>query len=88
MSTLHSASAAALLWLVAAGTAGQAQRSDLKDTPTEALKRLYLSCHREATRARMDREVIMQCSVVYEELKRRAFQGDFEKLNHWARSQD
>jgi hypothetical protein len=86
MSKLRSASPAALVWLVAASAAGQAQRSDLKDTPTEALESLYLFCHGEAIRGRLAREAIMQCSVVYEELKWRAFEGDFEKLNHWAKS--
>jgi hypothetical protein len=53
----------------------------------EELKTIYLSCDREAMRARLTNAMIMQCSVVYEELKWRAFDGDFEKLLAWSRSQ-
>jgi hypothetical protein len=51
----------------------------------EELKFAYLSCNRAAMDGHLDKATIMQCSVVYEELKRRAFGGDFEKLLAWSR---
>ncbi len=59
----------------------------LRDAPVDELKRAYLLCSREAASGRLNGPEIMQCSIVYEELKRRAFDGDFEKLFAWSRTQ-
>lgn len=66
---------------------GQAADSELKDVSVDELKRLYLSCDRAASEARLNTTGIMRCSVVYEELKLRAFGGDYDKLRAWSKAQ-
>lgn len=51
------------------------------------LKRVYLACDQAAADGRLTSAGVMQCSVVYEHLKRRAFGGDFERLRVWSRAQ-
>lgn len=55
-----------------------------KRVPIEELKRVYLSCDREAISGQLSAGGIMNCSIVYEELKRRAFGGDFDKFLAWS----
>ena len=50
----------------------------------ERLKSAYLECERAAVDGRLATGEIMLCSVLYEELKRRAFDGDFPRLKAWA----
>lgn len=50
------------------------------------LKNAYLECDRASMTRPLTSSEIMQCSVVYEELKKRAFGGDFDKLHAWSRS--
>jgi len=52
----------------------------------ERLKTVYLACNEASERGELGLGEIMHCSVVYEELKRRAFDGDFERLLAWSRS--
>jgi hypothetical protein len=52
------------------------------------LKRLYLSCERATRVERLSFATIAQCSVVYEVLKERAFDGNSEKFLTWSRSQE
>ena len=54
----------------------------------DQLKRAYLGCSREALDGGLSKPGIMHCSIVYEELKRRAFDGDFDRLLAWSRAQD
>lgn len=49
----------------------------------ETLKSVYLDCAARATRQRQDTGDVMLCSIAYEELKRRAFGGDFSRLRAW-----
>jgi hypothetical protein len=79
--------AAAMLALATPLVHCQPQDDSLKTVPIDELKSVYLSCNRAAISGRLDTAAIMQCSVVYEELKRRAFEGDFDKLIAWSRSQ-
>lgn len=51
------------------------------------LKSVYLWCERTSSRIRLPAALIARCSLVYEELKQRAFDGDWEKLLAWSRSQ-
>lgn len=60
------------------GHAGRGQAPSI-----EELKRTYLDCERGALSARLSREEIMSCSIVYEKLKRRAFGGDYTRLRAW-----
>lgn len=68
-----------------ASAAGQSEQ--LQDVSVAQLKAAYLSCDRAVMAGALKSPHIMQCSVIYEALKRRAFEGDFEKLQAWARSQ-
>lgn len=58
--------------------------ADLADVSIDELKSLYLMCDRAAVGGQLSSAAIMQCSVVYEELKRRAFGGDFGKMLAWS----
>ena len=55
--------------------------------PLEKLKSAYLQCERTAVSGRLGTGEIMLCSVLYEELKQRAFGGDFPRLKAWADEQ-
>jgi hypothetical protein len=50
----------------------------------DTLKSVYLECERAAINGRLAVGDIMLCSVIYEEVKRRAFGGDFARLKAWA----
>lgn len=52
----------------------------------EELKTLYLQCDRAALADRLSGADAMLCSAVYEALKHRAFDGDFDKLLVWSRA--
>ena len=66
----------------------QTQDTDDHDTSMAALKEAYLACDRATMSRVLAGFEAMQCSVVYEELKRRAFDGDFQKLFAWSRAQN
>ena len=55
--------------------------------PIGELKRTYLECERAAVAGGLGGGDTMRCSVVYEELKRRAFGNDFRLLKAWSDSQ-
>ena len=55
--------------------------------PIDALERLYRVCERASTNGTLNAEGAAYCSKVYEELTTRAFGGDFEQLEAWAKSQ-
>ena len=59
----------------------------LNEVSIGALKRAYLACNDAAIGGRMGSGSVMQCSIVYEALKRRAFGGDFGKLLAWSQAQ-
>ena len=52
--------------------------------PIEKLKTAYLQYERAAVSGRLATDEIMLCSVIYEDLKKRAFGGDFSRLKVWA----
>jgi hypothetical protein len=52
----------------------------------DQLKRFYLWCGRAAAGGQLDNGAIMQCSIFYEALKQRGFDGDFERLLAWSRA--
>lgn len=82
---------ASLLFLVAsaAPAASETARGDrLRQVPIEELKLAYRYCNREALAGHLDGAAAMGCSLVYEALKRRAFEGDFDRLLAWSRQQD
>lgn len=55
--------------------------------PAADLKRLYLDCESESETGRLGIGGIEACSVVYVELLRRVFGGDFDALLAWSRQQ-
>ncbi len=66
---------------------GQPPETAAEDARIEKLKRAYLSCSEAALRGRLQTGAVQQCSVIYEELKWRAFGGDFLRLFAWSRAQ-
>jgi hypothetical protein len=52
--------------------------------PLDRLKSAYLECERAAVTDRLPTGQIMLCSVLFEELKHRTFDGDFLRLKAWA----
>jgi hypothetical protein len=56
-----------------------------ENASVEDLKSLYLGCDRASAAERLTRGQVMLCSTVYEALKRRAFDGDFDRLLAWSR---
>lgn len=64
---------------------GQTRNEDISSASIDELKRFYLACDRASMRGRLAGTEVMHCSLVYEELKRRAFGGDFERFLAWSR---
>ena len=62
----------------------QSVNREIEAASVSELKQMYLSCDRAAMEGLLDNAMIMQCSVVYEMLKLRAFGGDFDKLLVWS----
>ena len=62
---------------------GQLDREWLSAVAVDQLKRAYLHCDMLATQGLLDFGVIATCSMVSEELKHRAFGGDFGQLLAW-----
>ena len=88
MNATHLSSIAlALAALLASAAHANATDGEPIDVAVDALKREYLACDRAAMSSQLSTGSIMHCSVVYEELKRRAFGGDFMKLLDWAKAQ-
>lgn len=71
------------------GTDQPPDRADLllRGLPEEQLKRLYLDCSDAALGGALGSEGIAFCSMAYETLLRRVFQGDFVALLAWSRRQ-
>jgi hypothetical protein len=81
---------AAVLLILAFGLTaarGQAPHHELKDVAVPELKKAYLACNRVAAGGGLSSGAVMQCSLVYEELKLRAFGGDFMELLAWSKAQ-
>jgi hypothetical protein len=76
------ATLAAILGLLTA--TAHAQPLGAAEMPIDILKTVYLECERAAVGGALGSSEVMQCSVVYEELKRRAFGGDFRRLKAWS----
>jgi hypothetical protein len=65
---------------------GHSHGDELKALSVDELKAVYLACDDAAAGGRLTSSEIMKCSVVYEQLKQRAFDGDFAKLHAWSRA--
>jgi len=58
---------------------------DFASTPVHELKQAYLACEHAASRDRLDFGTAAVCSLIGEELLKRAFDGSFERLLAWWR---
>lgn len=56
-----------------------------RQSAADVLKHEYLKCDRAATEARLDTDSAARCSFVYEALRERVFNGDFDALLAWWR---
>lgn len=65
---------------------GHWDSDELKALSVDELKTVYLACDDAAASGRLTSPEIMKCSVVYEQLKQRAFDGDFTKLHAWSKA--
>ena len=59
---------------------------DFASIPIHELKQAYLACERAASRDRLDFDTAAYCSLVGEELLKRAFDGSFDRLLAWWRA--
>jgi hypothetical protein len=69
-------------------SAGAEEPSLIGSMSIEDLKGLYLSCEEAAIVSRLDSGDAMYCSVIYEELKKKAFAGDFKRMKAWRDRQE
>ncbi|SEL60655.1 hypothetical protein SAMN05443999_106207 [Roseovarius azorensis] len=76
--------AASIAVLVSMACGGHAETEVPMPLSVDDLKQTYLDCERRALAGRIATDEIMPCSVVYEELKRRGFDGNWVKLWHWS----
>lgn len=67
--------------------ASQAMADTPRIVPVDALKSVYLACERAVQSDDLTAANIRYCSTVYEELKRRAFHGDFKALLRWYKTE-
>jgi hypothetical protein len=77
----------ATLAVLSLGVIAQAGTPLSGGIPLEKLKSAYLQCEHMAVKGKLGTGEIMLCSVLYEELKQRAFGGDFPRLKAWADEQ-
>ena len=84
----HGKMATAVLIILGASTAlAQADASNLELISVDELKRGYLDCDRTATQQLMAPASAVVCSHVGEALKKRVFDGDFDRLLAWWRTE-
>jgi hypothetical protein len=91
VAALHKARCAAMILCTALSSVtafGQSESSDKKQLTVAELKTIYLDCDRDVMRGLLGGAEAKACSVVYEELKKRAFDGDFDKFLAWSRVQN
>ncbi len=76
------------------GSAASAQGCEGTPTPpvvpsqaTSDLEKAYWACDHATTHQAFDRATAMTCSVIYEELKAKKFNGDFCRMLAWWRQQ-
>ncbi|MCW5634905.1 MAG: hypothetical protein KIT17_16340 [Rubrivivax sp.] len=71
----------------AAKRRGPATPAALAQASPEQLKAAYLQCDRLVRSAPLEAGTAATCSVIYETLKQRVFDGDFHRLLAWSRTQ-
>jgi hypothetical protein len=81
------AAQALILIALPSGEAPPARAQSSMEIPVDELKDLYLSCERAALTGDLGTDDVMQCSLIYEQLKQRAFENDFQSIRDWTDSQ-
>ena len=66
---------------------GQTFPMPVAERPVQLLKAEYLACDRASTQTALSPGTAAYCSMVSEELLRRGFDGEFERLIAWSRSE-
>uniref|UniRef100_C5CQV2 Uncharacterized protein n=1 Tax=Variovorax paradoxus (strain S110) TaxID=543728 RepID=C5CQV2_VARPS len=79
--------AAVPLALAASMAAAQSGMDKPASMPLAELKQAYLACDRTATRQMLDMESAACCSFIGEALQDRAFDGSFDRLLAWWRTE-
>jgi len=74
---------ALILLSAASASAGPPDRSHLASVSVETLKLAYMECDRGATSALLGSAEAANCSQIHEDLKERAFGGDYGRLLAW-----
>jgi hypothetical protein len=69
-----------------ARTAARASLGQPEAATIEQLKRAYLQCDHYATKGLLSQSDAARCSSVHEALKARAFDGDFDRMLAWWKS--
>ena len=64
-------------------SAGADDQSCINSMSIVELKSVYLGCEQAATTSRLNGGDAMYCSMVYEELKNKAFRGEFRRITSW-----
>jgi hypothetical protein len=59
------------------------ESSRVSSMSIEDLKGIYLGCEQAATTRKLNGGDVIYCSLVYEELKEKAFEGDFRRIKSW-----
>ncbi|MEX0954101.1 MAG: hypothetical protein WDZ83_02685 [Rhizobiaceae bacterium] len=57
--------------------------SRISSMSIDKLKGVYLGCEQAAKSGRLNGGDVMYCSLVYEELKEKAFEGEFRRIKSW-----
>jgi len=87
MTRIHLAAAILALPLLAPAAHGEPERFAPKAPSVDALKAAYLACDRDTARGRMDPAIASRCMAISSELMQRAFEGDFDRLIAWWRTE-
>lgn len=61
----------------------QTRSDDVQSQSIEELKGIFLACDQAARNGLVATSDVFRCSIAYEELKKRAFGGNFDRLVAW-----
>ena len=87
MSHRHLSFAVLSLGLLAVCARAEPVPAATQALPLDRLKSVYLACDRAATQVVLDADIFSQCAIIGDELLKRGFDGDFERLLAWWRAE-
>jgi hypothetical protein len=73
----------AIAFAIILGSVSPSQGETNADMSVAMLKQAYLDCESRALTQQINSGEVAQCSVIYEELKLRSFDGDWKLLWKW-----